>query len=848
MNPNHQTTTEPRTRRKPTTTRLVSLALAATIGAAAIAAPLGAVAEELPATPTVPTETTETTETTEAPAAEHAEPAGADETAGETEIAETTEATAAAGGEEFAEAAEASGPADAAAKSGDPLPEASALLPEPQPFGPVNTAPVAVDDHWQMVQDTTLRIAEPSVLQNDFDPDGDGINLVDSTYPAVGDREGWGLFPGFAYTPPAGFTGTVTWQYLIRDEHGDADLESEWATVEIEVLPTGSEVALPPVAADDTYLFTPGAPLYIADFQGLLANDALDGQAVTSLEFPYGDQIGNGQVTLLGTGGAFLADAGDAAPDLHYLQYRVCTTVACSDATLWLYPAESGIEPSGPDAIPEAPVAAADVYGVVHDTARTVPAAEGLLANDSDIELGEPGELLEAIVDTTGLAGALQWSTDGSFTYTPPAGFTGTDTFHYYVNDQHAYTSRTVTVELQVGDGAVNHRPVAVDDHYTAVSGAPLYLPAPAQIANDTDADGDALEWAGSGGQAMGTWTTFSDGWSLYTPPVGFVGTDRLTYTVRDEHGLVSANQAEITIEVVQGDGEPNTPPVPVPDRYFVPAGQTITVPAGEGLLANDHDADGDQLAVLVAYDALSHGEAEVAPDGSFTFTAEPGFDGSAWLEFSITDGRSKVNSMSAEVVIFTEGEEPVLGADDAYIATRDTALEVAAPGLLANDHAPAGVEKTVSALLTEPAHGSVEWNADGSFVYVPDAGFTGSDSFRYVFTAAGEWNYPTVTIQVLSETPGGEGTPTDPTDPTDPAEGEGGTPAQPEGEPTPATPARPEEAAPAAVASAGEPGARSLADTGAEVRGGAEASALALLLGLVALVAARLRRRGAAG
>lgn len=68
---------------------------------------------------------------------------------------------------------------------------------------------------------------------------------------------------------------------------------------------------------------------------------------------------------------------------------------------------------------------------------------------------------------------------------------------------------------------------------------------------------------------------------------------------------------------------------------------------------------------------------------------------------------------------------------DDSYSVDEDQTLDVAAPGVLANDSDPQAQALT-AVLLTGPAHGGLTLNADGSFAYTPDANFNGADSFSY--------------------------------------------------------------------------------------------------------------------
>ncbi len=91
-----------------------------------------------------------------------------------------------------------------------------------------------------------------------------------------------------------------------------------------------------------------------------------------------------------------------------------------------------------------APVATADAYSTPANTKLTV-AAPGVLGNDTDAE----GDPLVAVTVAGPAHGTLALNTNGSFTYTPAAGYVGGDSFTYKANDAEL-DSNTVTVTLTV--------------------------------------------------------------------------------------------------------------------------------------------------------------------------------------------------------------------------------------------------------------------------------------------------------------------------------------------------------------------------------------------------------------
>ena len=85
------------------------------------------------------------------------------------------------------------------------------------------------------------------------------------------------------------------------------------------------------------------------------------------------------------------------------------------------------------------------------------------------------------------------------------------------------------------------------------------------------------------------------------------------------------------------------------------------------------------------------------------------------------------IGSPSATITIANDDIE---GHDDAYVTLAGQALEISAGvGVLLND---ADTGPMTASLLSAPAHGSLLLGSDGRFVYTPQAGFSGADTFTY--------------------------------------------------------------------------------------------------------------------
>jgi VCBS repeat-containing protein len=103
---------------------------------------------------------------------------------------------------------------------------------------------------------------------------------------------------------------------------------------------------------------------------------------------------------------------------------------------------------------------------------------------------------------------------------------------------------------------------------------------------------------------------------------------------------------------------------------------------------------------------------------------------GNHTIEVQATGTATVSDTITVEVVGGVTNQPPTASGDN-YTTDYRTALNVPAPGVLANDSDPEG--KALTAELTAgPAHGTVTLNLNGSFLYTPASDYSGSDSFTY--------------------------------------------------------------------------------------------------------------------
>ena len=544
-----------------------------------------------------------------------------------------------------------------------------------------NAAPVAVDDEASTGRNRPVEIA---VLDNDTDPDGDALTVTETTTPADGSvvvNPDGTIF----YAPAAGFSGTESFDYTVSD-----GIATDTATVTVAV---GNGA---PVAADDEASTGRNRPVDIA----VLANDSdPDGDALTVTETTTpadGTVIVNDDGTV-----TYTPDPGFSGTDT--FDYTVSDGIATDTATVTVAVGNG------------APVAADDEA----TTGRNQPVDIAVLANDSDPD----GDALTVTETTTPADGTVIVNDDGTVSYTPDPGFTGTDSFDYTVSDGIATDTATVTVAV------ANGAPVAADDEATTGRNRPVDI---AVLANDSDPDGDTLSVTETTTPADGTVVVNPDGTVPYTPDPGFSGTDTFDYTVSDG---IATDTATVTVAV--GNGAP----VAADDEATTGRNRPVDI----AVLANDSDPDGDTLTVTETT-TPADGTVIVNNDGTVSYTPDPGFSGTDTFDYTVSDG---IATDTATVTVAVGNGAPV-AADDEATTGRNRPVDIA---VLANDSDPDGDTLTVTETTT-PADGTVIVNNDGTVSYTPDPGFSGTDTFDYTVTDGIATDTATVTVAVANAAP----------------------------------------------------------------------------------------------
>ena len=510
----------------------------------------------------------------------------------------------------------------------------------------------------------------------------------------------------FTYTPAAGYSGADSFSFKATDTVTGLSSASASVSLTVNALPVSSKaVPLANNANFTTYVNT-------AVSGKLSASDAAGNPLAYVLSAPPV----HGAVVITGSSGAFVytPNTGYTGNDsFSFTATDSVTSVTSAVATVALT-MDALPPPSNPS--PVASNASITTYAGVAVSAS-------LSASDAQ---GNPVTYAIGSSPSHGAISGLNTST-GAYTYTPTAGYIGSDSFTFTAADG-ANLSNTATVTITVG-ALPPPAPVAANLSLSTYEDVAVKGVLPA-----SDGAGDALTYT-TPVPAHGIISGFNSatGAFTYTPNSGFVGSDSMTFSVSASNG--TSAPATVSISVITNPHVANPAVTPTP----LASNSSITVYENGSLSAQQLVAaagvSGDTLKYTITA-APTHGSMPAFNSGTgvYSYTPTANYSGPDAFSFTVTDTTASPNLTSAPAaVIITVAAPPTATPPQASNASFTLYMGQPLGGTLVAVDA-AGHALSYSAV--QPSHGSVSVTASapnaGAFVYTPNAGYVGNDSFTF--------------------------------------------------------------------------------------------------------------------
>lgn len=708
-----------------------------------------------------------------------------------------------------------------------------------QPPAPVQPAPVAAD--LVLTVDSTV----PGLVSAFAYAQIYGTTVISALGSAAHGVVTLAGSTGISYASDPGYVGMDSFTYTITDTLG----QSSTATVTVTVNPL-------PLANPDAYSLLADTSFTAP----VMSNDTGFGLSLNSIVTPPS----HGAATMgAGNTVVYTPEPGFVGTDtLVYEIIDAAQQVSSATVTFTVVPGAAAND---------------DAYTIPQNAAFSAP----VLSNDL-------GDQIEVDAITAAPSNGTATFSASGITYTPKAGFSGTDTLVYEIRDsQGEKSTATVTFTVQVAPAATNFSVNVAADGTISIP-----------VLDHATGTSISIDAGSSPTAGQGVVTINSDGTMTYTSTGASSSVDSFVYTVIDDLGQkssavvtvnvfamptsttldvkVSAGKSVTTAAIVgtnwpSGAGVATTPTAQGTASFDATAGNvaymasastgtdrevlTYTDPVGQvGTVTIDytivdavHAADmsatttagnaitvdplagstGDAISIDSATSPLSGSTAIV--DGKIVYTPEGDFAGVVTFEYTIIDSFGYPSTGTITISVYG-APVPVNLASQTDFQTPVTVNTWS--------FTPSGQEanymwSATTVSVADGAHGKVVLNNDGTMTYTPEDGFSGTDVVTYtVKDDGGQEAAATWTITV------GEAAPPAPT--ADPS----GTPAPPD--PQPSVPSADPTTAilvPTASATPSTPSEFHLPFTGADTTLWLIAGISLVAMGLIFLILRRRRR-----
>jgi hypothetical protein len=560
-------------------------------------------------------------------------------------------------------------------------------------IAPVNDEPMAFEDEVGTTEDEPVT---GSVAGNDYDVENDPL-----TYTLLGTAPSGTLTMqangDFTYTPGANYFGYFSVAYEVCDATSCTE-----SVLSIEVVGVNDI----PVANNDS--FTTQEDVAISSTVATNDSDA-DGDVLT-----YTVLVNPTSGTLvLNSNGSFTYTPGLDVNGVFTATYQVNDGNGGTDTAVMTF-IVNGVN--------DALTALDDSFVMNEDVVLTGTVA----TNDSDPD----GDVLTYTIVVQPTQGTINMSTNGGFTYAPPANYFGTQIISVQVCD--APSSCEVTT-LTITINAVNDAPVANNDSFSGNEDVTLT----GNVAtNDSDIDNTNLTYTLQSVASNGTLTFNSNGTFTFLPVLNYFGSQTLNYQVCDAGGLCA--NASFTLQV----NAVNDAPVAIDDILNIQEDNT-----GSGSVAgNDTDVDNTNLTFTVVT-GPSSGTFNMTTAGAFTYNPAANFFGTVTITYNVCDAGNLCDQGLLTINVTNVNDAPVAMSDN-YNVLEDGVLG----GNVGTNDFDVETGVLTYSVVTPAQNGTFTLNPNGAFVYTPNANFHGSEQIVYqVCDAQGLCDQTNAFISVVS-------------------------------------------------------------------------------------------------
>jgi ASPIC and UnbV/FG-GAP-like repeat/Bacterial Ig domain/Domain of unknown function DUF11 len=437
-----------------------------------------------------------------------------------------------------------------------------------------------------------------------------------------------------------------------------------------------------------------------------------------------------------------------------------------------------------PMAVSAAPIAINDYFTGIEDTPMTLV---GITANDID----DDGVVDVETIDLDPLVVGQQTTiinvhgtysltiATGEITFVPTTDWNGTTSLAYTVQDDENNTSNIAYLYIEIS--SVIDAPVAIDDYASGFEDDP-YINISMVHNNDFDPEGQGfivgsidinpitLDQDTYYEDATGAWMVdLGYGTISFFPNPDFHGQAMIGYTIVGFTNQLS-NVALLFVDVYPT----NDAPIAQPNSIVINTGLVGVLP---NVTADDTDLENNIQLNTIDLEPLNAGLQNTSTTangawsvdlntGDVTFTANPGYSGSASIMYVVSDSLGLISNQAALTAHVISTNNPPVAFSDSVNGLED-AVYINVPSIADNDSDPDGDSQLVIAsididtgtlgqqTLYTTAQG--EWSVDtitGTVTYIPVANFFGVADIWYTIKDIGGLESPPghITIQVMGD------------------------------------------------------------------------------------------------